>query len=169
MNDTLYFAYGSNMNLSQMAYRCPNAKAVGIARVENYKLAFCGNSGGRGVATILQSQGNHVDGVLWQITADCEKSLNLYEGYPHLYGKEKIRVCSPGRPPQIVMVYTMNEPYRSCPAVPSRGYLNGILEGCRQNGISTRHIYTALQKMRELPDGQQSLFPRKTKPWEHER
>ncbi len=29
-----YFAYGSNLNFEQMAYRCPEATAVGIAKLE---------------------------------------------------------------------------------------------------------------------------------------
>lgn len=33
-------------------------------------------------------------------------------------------------------VYIMNEPYQSQPALPGKLYLEGILEGCRQNGLS---------------------------------
>ena len=39
---SLYFAYGSNMNLDQMDFRCPAAKAIGVVRLEDYRLAFCG-------------------------------------------------------------------------------------------------------------------------------
>lgn len=35
-----YFAYGSNMNLNQMAFRCPDAEVVGPVRLEGYCLAF---------------------------------------------------------------------------------------------------------------------------------
>ncbi len=31
MADKLYFAYGSNINLEQMAFRCPEATVVGPA------------------------------------------------------------------------------------------------------------------------------------------
>lgn len=37
----LYFAYGSNMNLNQMAFRCPDAEVVDTVRLEGYRLAFC--------------------------------------------------------------------------------------------------------------------------------
>ena len=30
----LYFAYGSNINLDQMTYRCPDAQAVGPVTLE---------------------------------------------------------------------------------------------------------------------------------------
>ena len=43
MSETLYFAYGSNINLNQMAVRCPDAKVVEPAVLENYELLFRGN------------------------------------------------------------------------------------------------------------------------------
>ena len=47
-----YFAYGSNLNFEQMAYRCPEAMAVGIAKLEGYELAFR-----RGYLTIFAQRG----------------------------------------------------------------------------------------------------------------
>ena len=35
-----YLAYGSNLNLEQMSRRCPTARVVGKAQLENYRLAF---------------------------------------------------------------------------------------------------------------------------------
>ena len=47
-----YFAYGSNLNLGQMAVRCPQAQLVRRAVLEGYELAFrCG------VLTILPKRG----------------------------------------------------------------------------------------------------------------
>ena len=43
----LYIAYGSNINLEQMAFRCPNSKIVGTRMIPGYELEF------RGVATIV--------------------------------------------------------------------------------------------------------------------
>ena len=53
MEDRYYFAYGSNMNLEQMKYRCPAAEVVENVRLENYRLAFRGRAPGNGVATVL--------------------------------------------------------------------------------------------------------------------
>ena len=36
----LYAAYGSNMNLEQMAFRCPYSVVVGKGMINNYKLKF---------------------------------------------------------------------------------------------------------------------------------
>ena len=43
----LYIAYGSNLNLEQMAFRCPTAKVVGKSELKDYELLFRG--GRRGV------------------------------------------------------------------------------------------------------------------------
>ena len=40
MENTLYFAYGSNINLGQMEYRCPNASVMGPVTLENYELLY---------------------------------------------------------------------------------------------------------------------------------
>ena len=76
--EKLYFAYGSNMNLNQMAFRCPDAEVVDTVRLEGYRLAFRTNGGGNGVATILPkkeavwmaSSGGSPNGMngIWTIT-----------------------------------------------------------------------------------------------------
>ena len=76
MSNELYFAYGSNMNLNQMAFRCPDAEVIESVQVEGYRLAFRGG----GVATILPEEGSRVEGVLWRVSADDERSLDRYEG-----------------------------------------------------------------------------------------
>ncbi len=131
----LYFAYGSNMNLNQMAFRCPDAQVVDTVRLEGYRLAFCMNGGGNGVATILPEPDSFVDGVLWRISERDEQNLDHYEGFPRLYGKESVLVTDQEGLKREVMVYTINSPYRDTLASPSKAYLEGIIHGCRQNGI----------------------------------
>lgn len=110
MKDRYYFAYGSNMNLEQMKYRCPAAEVVENVRLENYRLAFRGRAPGNGVATVLPEKGSYVEGVLWKITEACEKSLDFYEGFPSFYGKESIRVKNQDGVEKEVFVYMMNVP-----------------------------------------------------------
>ncbi len=72
----LYFAYGSNMDESQMAHRCPTAQLVGKARLSGYKFII----NDRGVASIIRSADNFVDGILWSVFPVDEESLDHYEG-----------------------------------------------------------------------------------------
>ena len=53
-NKQLYIAYGSNINLQQMAYRCPHSRVAGTSEIKDFELEF------RGVATIVPSKGTSV-------------------------------------------------------------------------------------------------------------
>ena len=76
MEKSLYFAYGSNINLDQMRYRCPDATVYGQAVLDNYDLRFRGS----GVATVEPKEGACVYGLLWELTDKCEASLDRYSG-----------------------------------------------------------------------------------------
>ena len=140
--EKLYFAYGSNINLSQMSYRCPAAEVVGPVVLEDHQLLFRGNYRGNGVATIAPCEGQNVQGLLWRITPECEKSLDVYEACPRLYDKQPVTVQDRDGKTFTVMAYVMTELCKE-PAVPSDFYYNGILEGYRQNGLPTAPLKQA--------------------------
>ena len=137
MENILYFAYGSNINLGQMEYRCPDASVVGPVALENYELLFRRG----GFATIMPCEGGKVHGLLWSITPECERSLDRYEGYPRFYDKRIVTVRDGEGRSLSVMAYIMDERFRE-PMLPTTTYYNGILEGYRQNGLPV----TALKK-----------------------
>ena len=56
MTKWLYIAYGSNLNLRQMAMRCPTAQLVGTGEVRDYELQFKGAPYGA-FATICAKEG----------------------------------------------------------------------------------------------------------------
>ena len=56
---TLYVAYGSNLNVSQMGQRCPDAEVYGVGRIEDYRLVFKG-LGVYSYATIEPCDGEYV-------------------------------------------------------------------------------------------------------------
>jgi gamma-glutamylcyclotransferase (GGCT)/AIG2-like uncharacterized protein YtfP len=141
-----YFAYGSNCNLRQMAQRCPRASVVGAVTLNNYALGFNGKMSGWGVANIRRRNGGTVHGLLWEITPECERSLDQYEGYPYLYKKRNVTVySSEAGTAYKAMVYVMTEAYRE-PALPSEAYYDGIWAGFRQNRISTDTLAAALKQ-----------------------
>ena len=41
-----YLAYGSNLNVRQMKYRCPTAKIAGTAVIRDYELLYKGSKTG---------------------------------------------------------------------------------------------------------------------------
>jgi len=89
---TVYFAYGSNMCRGQMARRCPGAHAQGLALLAHHR--FIINS--RGYASIVPQRQSLVHGVIWHLTDEHVKTLDLYEDVAlDLYRKETIVVQSP--------------------------------------------------------------------------
>ena len=142
MEERLYFAYGSNINLDQMAHRCPAAQVVGPVVLGDYKLLFRGNSRGNGVATIAPHKGRKVYGLLWKITPECEQALDIYEGFPRLYDKQDVTVQGKDGREFTVMAYVMTDLWRE-PSVPSSYYYNGILEGYQQNGLPAASLKRA--------------------------
>ena len=130
MENTLYFAYGSNINLGQMEYRCPDASVVGPVVLEGWELLFRRG----GFATIAPKEGETVQGLLWSITQACERSLDRYEGYPRFYDKKMVTVRDSEGRSLSVMAYIMDDRFRE-PMLPAESYYNGILEGYQQNGL----------------------------------
>ena len=131
MLETLYFAYGSNIDLEQMVRRCPAAQVVGPATLENYELAFRGS----GFATIVPKKGSVVHGLLWSTTPLCEQALGRYEGYPRHYTKEQVSVRTTDGAAVSVMAYIMAEPMCRQPALPSPYYYRAIQQGFEESGL----------------------------------
>ena len=138
----------------------PAAEVVENVRLENYRLAFRGRAPGNGVATVLPEKGSYVEGVLWKITEACEKNLDFYEGFPSFYGKESIRVKNQDGVEKEVFVYMMNAPHKDVPAKPSKFYLDGILEGCKDNQIPTESVMEAVKRTRQEVKKEKNRYAR---------
>ena len=162
--DKLYFAYGSNINLSQMAYRCPDAKVVEPVVLEGYELLFRGNGGGCGVATIAPKEDSQVYGLLWRITPRDELALDFYEGYPHLYDKQPVNVTIQSGAEITVMAYVMTREKERLPTEPTVGYYEGIREGFRQNGLPVKALEKSLRQCwQEVDELAKNKLPKKKK------
>lgn len=127
---TVYLAYGSNLNLPQMAYRCPTAEILGAAELHGYDLKFRGGDG-HAVATVEPGDGS-VPALLWKLRPQDEAALDRYEGWPRLYRKETVEVEAGGKP-VTAMVYIMNGGYDL--GSPFAGYLDTIRDGYHSAGF----------------------------------
>lgn len=110
MNEKKYYiAYGSNLSVEQMAYRCPDARIVGQAVLEGWELLF------RGCATIAPNAKKNTPVLVWEISERDEKNLDTYEGFPTYYRKEdlNIELLREGAEPKTVtaMVYIMENDF----------------------------------------------------------
>jgi hypothetical protein len=88
-----YFAYGSNMDKYQIEDRCPNRIEIGKGLIPNKKIDFTRKSINRncGVADIVDSQGDVVWGIIYDITDGDFISLDRVEGYPNYYTKKIVK------------------------------------------------------------------------------
>lgn len=131
----LYIAYGSNINLEQMAYRCPHSKVVGTSEIKGFELEF------RGVATIVPKENMVVPVLIWELDDRDLPILNRYEGWPRLYRQEKMPFEMDGKSYE-GMAYLMNHGIIS---PPNPQYYNTILQGYRENGLDESYLETALE------------------------
>ena len=131
----LYIAYGSNINLEQMAHRCPNSKIVSKEMLKGYELEF------RGVATIVPNDKSEVPILIWEIDGRDEHSLDRYEGFPNLYRKELFEIEVDGEKKEC-MAYLMNKGQIS----PPTSYYYVINQGYEANGMDTSYLRAALER-----------------------
>ena len=132
----LYVAYGSNLNIMQMGWRCPTAKVLGTGKILDYKLTF------KVVATIEPCQKQEVPVAVWRIEEKDEIALDSYEGYPHLYRKEMIDVVLDNGEKIEALVYILN---RGNPELPHKNYLKLIIQGYHDVGLDTIYLREAIE------------------------
>ena len=125
----LYFAYGSNLNTSQIVRRCPSARLVDVADMNGYRFAYAGvsSSRGAGVATIIKDESSYVPGLIWSITIEDLKRLDRCEGAPFWYERKRLQVESWNhgmrRPWSYVLKQPLNTPTQEYHELISCAYL----------------------------------------------
>lgn len=136
----LYVAYGSNMNLEQMAHRCPNSYVVGNGKLIGWKLIF--NIHADVICT--DNENDFVPVVVWNIADDDWNRLDMYEGFPSYYVKQIVDVILDNGKIEKAIVYVMAENRKGiCP--PYKDYFDGIKRGYIENGINVEYLYEALE------------------------
>jgi gamma-glutamylcyclotransferase (GGCT)/AIG2-like uncharacterized protein YtfP len=129
----MYFAYGSNMSISQMARRCPSAACHGNASLPGHDfLINC-----RGFGTIVPDPQSTVHGLLWTLSDPDIASLDEYEGIAvgH-YRKERLAVSFSGET-IVAMVYIATDPN---PGIPEPAYIELIVEAATACGFSADYL-----------------------------
>ncbi len=139
-----YFAYGSNMDVQQMAVRCPDAVVVGTACLPGHR--FLINT--HGVATVVPSHGVAVYGVLWRISKADEASLDHYEGVAVGFYRKvitRVRFDEGNAADALIYVARDDNPGRARPS-----YLERVVTAAEHHRLPDAHL-AVLQK--SLVDG----------------
>lgn len=146
-SDRYYLAYGSNLNVEQMKWRCPGAKIIGTAMIENYRLMFKGSKSGS-YLTIEPCNGKRVPVAVWAVTSTDEFNLDRYEGFPNFYYKKEMNVLT--KPDGFysdvfekinAFVYIMHEDRPL--GIPSANYTRICAEGYEAFGFDMRILTEA--------------------------
>ena len=144
-----YLAYGSNLNVRQMAWRCPTAKAVGTAVIKDYELLFKGSKTGA-YLTIEPKSGAEVPVAVWSVEPADEKRLDVYEGFPAFYYKTEfdlpVNYFSGKKVIRKAFVYIMHEERPL--GLPSGSYVRTCLEGYSNFGFDESILLEALNNSR---------------------
>jgi hypothetical protein len=143
MKRRYYIAYGSNLNVRQMAMRCPTARLVGTGVLEDYELQFKGAPYGA-FATIGRKAGTAVPVAVWSLRPGDERSLDSYEGYPSHYFKKDLPVSMDDGSELTAMVYIMNQ--RMGFGVPDQRYYNTVYEGYENCGLDINILNQAVDE-----------------------
>ncbi len=121
-----YFAYGSNLHVTQMAQRCPHSVFLGKATLPGYRWQI----NQRGVANVVESLDDCVEGLVFLVNPRDEKALDRSEGVSRsLYVKKSLpiiyepheRYCnskSSQLAQQLARPLTPEDPSRSPPSRP---------------------------------------------------
>ena len=146
-----YIAYGSNLNVEQMRYRCPDARIVGTSVIPNYQLLFKGSKTGS-YLTIEKKKGASVPVAVWEVSERDELRLDAYEGFPNFYYKTDmpltVRNLITGRKKKLdAFVYIMHEEREM--GIPSPVYVKTCLAGYFYFGFHTSFLDEALRISRE--------------------
>lgn len=143
----LYIAYGSNLNMDQMRWRCPTAQFVGVGTLENYELQFKGTPHGAH-ATIEPKEGASVPVGVWMIQKKDEGRLDMYEGYHPkgycYYDKERISVKMDSGKSLTGMVYIMDRNMDF--GLPAKSYYDTVCQGYIDCGFDTKVLDQAVDQ-----------------------
>ena len=114
-NAAKYFAYGSNLDLSQMKRRCPEYRLISKGSLSGYRLTFnrFSSGWGGGVADVIQDQDSKVWGLVFEISDSDLERLDRYEGYhkdqTSMYERWKAVIDTSNGQISDVWVYTVVE------------------------------------------------------------
>ncbi len=137
-----YIAYGSNMSMTQIKRRCPDVELVDSTFLNGYKLEFKTAYGTGAFATITPDANSKVPVVIFKISQNDERNLDIYEGVKGKhYFKEMIDVRVNNKLIR-AMVYRMN--LKAKLSLPSFAYIDTILEGYISFGFDTGIIDEAI-------------------------
>jgi len=121
-----------------MADRCPRAKCLGRAWIEDYGFRW------RKWADIEISRDEYTVGVVWQLDDEELSKLDEFEHYPTHYFRQRV-IIQRSQDTMTGWAYMMtNQDFQE---LPSDSYLLLLQQGYDENDLSTEQLDRALERL----------------------
>lgn len=161
MKKRLYLAYGSNLNLEQMSYRCPDATVLGTAELKDWELLFKGSKTGS-YLTVERCKGSTVPVAVWEVSAADERALDRYEGCPRFYYRKTLVLPVKNAETGEVarrrcFIYIMHEDRPE--GMPYAEYVRTCRQGYRDFGFDQRYLDAAVERAWYATQGRMKRAP----------
>jgi cation transport regulator ChaC len=132
----LYFAYGSNMDVSAMRSRCPKARPIGPARLARHRFVLMGRTG---YASVHRDSGAEVHGVLFDLAFSDIPPLDRYEDVAHgLYVKAVQPVTLAQGGVRQALIYLGTD--TTVGGRPPPGYMDDVVAAARAAGLPGAYV-----------------------------
>ncbi len=144
-----YFAYGSNMNWTQMTRRCPSARFISVARLKDHRFAITRQSRRRkcGTADVLPEPESEVWGIVYEID---DSEICALDGFEDGYARVKLFVDPVGDGDRPVEAWVYVAEKETTPPPPNALYKRLIVEGARHWKLP--QIYVEMLEKLEIVD-----------------
>jgi len=149
-----YFAYGSNLDLSQMQLRCPDAQFVSTARLDGYKICFPRKSFVRdcAVISIEPEAGEQVWGALYELDPAELKRLDEREGYDPKRDaaqnqRNRVTVRVEASDERTIVAEAYVAVATENPGLPSPHYIGYLVASAAECGLPKSHLVKLAQHM----------------------
>lgn len=143
--DRYYLAYGSNLNIKEMSFRCPNSMIIDKGLLSGYKLCF------KKYLTIEKDDLSCVPIAIYKVSNSDKIRLDKYESYPDFYHIKDINVVIDGKQYKC-FTYIMNDGYKHM--LPTFEYFKRCIVGYIEYGFNIRYLEKALEDcIKNIPKG----------------
>ena len=136
-----YFGYGSSLRAGSVTDILPSAKFVMKGYLPNYEVQWreWSEKYGGGISCINEAPGEIVQGAIYECNEDEIEKLDYVPGvYVPKYKRETFVVLGEDGKWHSVELYRLWE--LKGPFPPSRKYVEGMLEGAKQIGLSPDYV-----------------------------
>ena len=131
----LYFAYGANMDVEEMARRCPRSRPLGVARLMRHRLAITRE----GWLTATRDVGRRVHGALWDLALADVSALDRFEQLADgLYVKTTQAVIAAAGPKRALVYFGAN----AGPGRAGEDYIQTVIASARRWRLPEEAIAT---------------------------